>query len=129
MIVRMDIIQTLQTAALRAHPAEACGILYGNPERITDAEPAANVHPAPETHFEIDPAALIAAHRRQREGGPRIVGYYHSHPAGQAIPSPTDRALAAHDGMVWAIIAGESVRLWRDGDAGFDPLPYDIDPR
>ena len=122
--VTSQVARELLDHAARAHPEECCGILLGSAARIVRAEPAANVHPAPETHFEIDPAALIAAHKAMRAGGEAIVGYFHSHPQGEAIPSATDRAMAAHDGSVWAIVAGESLRLWRDEADGFTPLPY-----
>ncbi len=86
--------------------------------------PCANVHPQPETHFEIDSTALIAAHRAARAGGPRVVGYYHSHPTGPPAPSATDRAYATHDGMLWAIVGEGKVGLWRDEIEGFVALSY-----
>jgi len=86
--------------------------------------PASNVHPTPETHFEIDAQALIDAYRAMRAGGPRLVGYYHSHPQSLAEPSATDRAMAATDGMIWAIIGRDVLRLWRAGENGFSPLSY-----
>ena len=114
-------------AARAAHPHEACGILLGRGTRILQARPTRNVHPTPATHFEIDPAALIAAHRTARvPGALQVLGYYHSHPLGLPEPSATDRAMAAHDGRIWAIIAGQEVRLWRDGDDGFAPLFFSL---
>lgn len=95
----------------------------GEGARITAVLPARNVHPAPETQFEIDPQALIDAHRDARSGGPRIIGYYHSHPSGPPEPSAMDRACAAGDGKIWAIVAREDVRFWADGEAGFTALP------
>lgn len=124
--ISAEVIAQILQAASTAHPEECCGILFGQGLQITAIQPTPNVHPAPETHFEIDPHTLIAAHKTQRAGGPRIVGYYHSHPAGEAVPSPTDSAMAAHDGMVWAIVAGDSLRLWRDLPTGFDPVPYAV---
>ena len=62
--------------------------------------------------------------RAARAGGPRLVGYYHSHPTGAPEPSATDRAQAAHDGRVWAIAAEGEVRFWRDDETGFVPLSY-----
>jgi predicted GIY-YIG superfamily endonuclease/proteasome lid subunit RPN8/RPN11 len=117
-------IKTLQDHATRAAPQEACGILLGQGNRIERAQPARNVHPAPRTHFEIDPQALIDAHRAARAGGPQVLGYYHSHPSGPAEPSDTDRAMAAGDGSVWAIAAAGDVRCWRDDAAGFAELSY-----
>lgn len=115
-------LTTLLEEATKAHPREACGLLLGQGDVIEAALPCTNVHPAPEQHFEIDPAAMIAAHRAARAGGPKVLGYYHSHPNGRAGPSATDRAMAAGDGRIWAIVAGRGVTLWRDDPAGFVPL-------
>jgi proteasome lid subunit RPN8/RPN11 len=114
-----------------AFPQEACGILLGrhlSGERsIIDALAVTrNVHPAPATHFEIDNQALIDTHRSMRAGGPAILGYFHSHPGGPAEPSPTDQAMSARDGAIWAIAGKEGVRLWRDTADGFRPLSYDV---
>ena len=121
--VARSVIATLFAEAARAHPEEACGLLLGSAERIETAVPARNVHPTPRTHFEIDPAALIAAHRAARAGGAGIAGYWHSHPTGPAEPSATDRASASGDGRVWAIVAGGEVAFWRDCPGGFEALP------
>ncbi|WP_325049001.1 Mov34/MPN/PAD-1 family protein [Aurantiacibacter zhengii] len=122
--VEGEVIDLLRGEAARAYPAECCGILLGRDEHITAAVPARNVHPAPQTHFEIDPQALIDAHRTARQGGPQVVGYYHSHPEGPPRPSATDRAQAAHDGMVWAIICADAIGWWHDTPDGFAALPY-----
>lgn len=119
-------LSQMRAHAAAALPQEACGILLGGGARITEARAAANIHPAPATHFEIDPQALIDAHRAARAGGPAVIGYYHSHPRGPAAPSATDRASAAGDGRVWAIIAGEDVAFWRDGEQGFVALPFTV---
>jgi predicted GIY-YIG superfamily endonuclease/proteasome lid subunit RPN8/RPN11 len=121
-------LAAMRAHAAAAHPQEACGILLGEGNRITEARPAANVHLSPHTHFAIDPQALIDAHRAARAGGPEVIGYYHSHPRGPAAPSATDRAEASGDGRVWAIIAPHDpeadIRFWRDGEAGFTALPF-----
>ena len=113
----------MRAAAAAAHPREACGILLGTDGSIAEARETANVHPAPHTHFEIDPQALIDAHRAARAGGPQVIGYFHSHPAGPPAPSATDRASAAGDRRVWAIVAEGDVKFWMDGEQGFVALP------
>ena len=120
--VSRPVIEGILAEAAQAHPRECCGILLGGGAVITTLQPARNVHPTPETHFEIDPQALIDAHRAARGGGAEVLGYYHSHPHGPAEPSATDRALAARDGRVWAIAAKGEVRFWRDDEPGFEPL-------
>jgi proteasome lid subunit RPN8/RPN11 len=123
--VSAKVLTAMRAAAAAAHPLEACGLLLGEGARITEARDTRNVHPAPQTHFEIDPQALIDAHRAARGGaGPQVLGYFHSHPAGPPAPSATDRASASGDGRVWAIIAGHYVKFWMDGEQGFVALPF-----
>lgn len=126
-------IDSILAHAESDHPSECCGLLLGGGGRIERAQPTANVHPEPARHFEIDPRALIDAHKAARAGGPEILGYYHSHPGGDPRPSATDRARAAHDGKVWAIVAptqgGWEIGFFRDGEEGFVPLPYTTQAR
>ncbi len=117
-------LESLLAAAETAHPRECCGILLGEGLTITAIRLANNVHPNPQTHFEIDPQVLVDAHRAARKGGPQVLGYYHSHPNGLARPSATDEAMATGQGLVWAIIAAGRVTFWREGDARFVALPY-----
>lgn len=118
--------QRLLDHAQLAHPHECCGLLLGAAGRITIAQECANVHKSPRSHFEIDPRALINAYRAERDGGPKIIGYYHSHPVGAPFPSQTDRAMAAGDGKIWAIVGEDKVLFWRDGGSRFEPLSYQV---
>lgn len=119
-------IATLLAEAGKAAPRECCGLLLGHVaegrERIERAVPAANVSPEPLTRFEIDPLALLAAHKAARSGGPRVLGYFHSHPTGHLVPSATDCEHSTGDLRVWAIVAGGEVAFWRDSEKGFAPL-------
>ncbi len=118
------LVKRLLAEARAAHPFEACGILLGKHGEISEVRSCINVHPEPARHFEIDPQALIDAHRAARCGGPDLVGYYHSHPSGPPEPSATDRASGTGDGRVWAIVGEGSVGWWRDTRDGFVPLSY-----
>ena len=128
MAVTRDVIDALKKEARAAAPAECCGLLLGGAGRIDAILPAANVADAPRTRFEIDPRVLIDAHRRDRSGeGGVVVGYYHSHPEGEPVPSPCDQEQAARDGKVWAIVGqGGDVRFWYDDSQGFTVLPTTI---
>ena len=106
-------LATLLEEATWAHPRECCGLLLGSDQEIETARPCANVADDPATGFEIDPAALIAAERAMRQGGPQLIGHYHSHPNGRSEPSPRDAASAAADGRLWLIIAGRAVTVWQ----------------
>lgn len=119
--------EALVAQAEAVAPHECCGLLLGAGQIITAIQPARNVHCHPATYFEIDPATVVAAHRAARAGGPQVLGYYHSHPAGPPEPSLTDRTMAVQDNKVWAIVGrgegGWTVRFWRVSEAGFVALP------
>ena len=109
-----------------ADPArEICGLLGGKGMRVTHFRPCENVAADPATSFEIDPRVLFAAHRAARQGGPPIIGHYHSHPTGSPTPSPRDAA-AAHGGEVWVIVGGGEARAWLARcEGGFDEMTID----
>ena len=95
---------------------------------MEDARLCRNVAANPFREFEIDPAALLEAHREARSGGLMIVGCYHSHPSGHAAPSLRDAAAAEPNGWLWLIVAGHEVRAWRAQAGGrchamFDDVP------
>ena len=104
-------------AAAEAAPLEACGLLFGA-DGVDRASVTANVSDDPTRRFEIDPTALIAAMKVERGGGETVIGYWHSHPSGDATPSATDAAMAAADGKVWVIVAGDALTAWRAGAGG-----------
>ena len=127
-LTRPALDQILAEAASAA-PEECCGILLGHDGVIGEALPAMNVAIDRRRHFEIDPQALVDAHRAARGDGPDVIGYYHSHPAGPAEPSAVDRAMASADGKVWAIVGEGGVTFWCDDRDGFAPLPYVVEDR
>ena len=116
--IHIDLYRRLLTAAAASPAAEICGLLYGEEGRIEAARPVANVAADPAIGFELEPAALIAAHRAARRGEPRPIGHYHSHPRGPATPSPRDLA-AAEPGSLWLILGGSEARLWRERQGNF----------
>ncbi len=105
-------IEQLLSWAELGHPNEICGILWGQGNRIDEIETAPNVANMPDRFFEIDPAALIAAHRRARDQDVKVIGYYHSHPNGRAELSEYDKNQAENDDKYWVIIANGAVTAW-----------------
>jgi desampylase len=106
--VTRGVIAALLQEAAKAAPNECCGLLLGEGGVVSEAHPA----------------ALFAAHRAERGGGPPLLGYYHSHPSGHPVPSATDCEHSSGDGRAWAIVAGGEVRFWQDGDGGFVALSH-----
>lgn len=116
--ISRQVLDDLFARAAASPDAEICGLLFGEAGRITAAQPAANVAADPTRRFEIDPAALIAAHRAGRGGGARLIGHYHSHPTGDPASSPRDAAESAGDGMLWLVIAGGEATVSRSTAPG-----------
>ena len=116
----------MQRAAAEAAPFEACGLLFGA-EGVERASVTANASGDPTRRFEIDPGALIAALKAERAGGEPVIGYWHSHPSGDATPSATDAAMAAADGKLWVIVAGDAVTAWRAGASGLHGRFEDVE--
>jgi len=123
-------------ARIEAHaraqfPRECCGLLEGavvdGVIEVHGVHATANLASAPD-RFEIDPSEQFRLMREARVRGAEIVGCYHSHPNGQAAPSPRDAEFALDDGFVWLIAAlaaaGAPVTLaaYAARNAGFAPL-------
>ena len=75
------------------------------------------------THgYDLDPRTLLAGHRRAREEGREVVGYYHSHPDAPAAPSRRDReaALPLARYLIVPVAAGAAgeARCFRLADGG-----------
>jgi proteasome lid subunit RPN8/RPN11 len=97
-------------AALIAHardaaPDECCGLLVGGGDRIDESIRARNMDPRPRARYLLDPAAHIAANRRLRGSGRSVVGFYHSHPASPAVPSPADIDEACYPALISVIVS------------------------
>ncbi len=105
-----DLLSRLEEEALWAEPHEACALLLGHADEngvnVTDIAFSANVTEGdPETTFEIDPTLYIRRQKEARQGGPQVVGVWHSHPDGKPLPSGTDRARSVEPGWLWIITA------------------------
>lgn len=126
------LLDRILEAARTSPNREICGLLLGRGDRIATILPTANVAADPARRFEIDPAVLIAAHRRARDGEEAVLGHYHSHPGGAVIPSSCDAVMAHADGALWLICDGAGRHgLWRARGGGlhdmFDPVDLDVD--
>ena len=97
--------------ARREAPNECCGFLLGAGRRVAYAMPMRNVAES-RTRYQIDDAANIELRRLLRGVSPAlsIVGVYHSHPAGDAEPSPTDIREAMYPDWLYVIVGLKRTR-------------------
>jgi proteasome lid subunit RPN8/RPN11 len=118
--IATGIAQAIRDAAAASPTHEICGLLLGSERRIEALLPARNVAADQAVTFEIDPQALLGAHRRARAGGLAVLGHYHSHLRGPVRPSAADAAASHADGALWIIANAETLGCWRavaDGPA------------
>lgn len=110
-----DIAEKLRTHAEAEYPRECCGIMLGEysggqktVRRIIETENT--VGDDRETaHFRIDPLAVAKAEQEPLE----ILGFYHSHPDCEAIPSEEDvlHMIAGHSYLIISVRNGECADL------------------
>lgn len=121
MVVTEDVWAELTGHLEDAYPSEGCGVLLGRREhglrRVGEAVRATNEWGGREDRYAVDPDLLRDLLAREDEGGPSVLGFYHSHPDAEPVPSATDRRL----GWPWyhyLIVpvrdgAAGSARLWQ----------------
>ena len=93
-------------------PDEACGLLAGTRGEVRRVYPVENIAHSP-TVYEMNPAGQIAAFLELEAQGWELSGIYHSHPAGPAVPSPTDIAKAYYPDSVYVIISPNARGAWQ----------------
>lgn len=112
--------------ALDDAPSEACGVLVGQLEggiaQAREAIPVDNVAINAHEAYLMDDKRLAQIIGRLEKTQQELVGFYHSHPTGEAIPSPTDVRMAAYPDTPYLIIGlghgRQYVAAWQiDNDA------------
>lgn len=101
-------------------PLEGCGLLLGERRGaaadVLEARPAQNIL-ASARRYEIAPEAVLAADHAARAAGRVLIGAWHSHPGGRAVPSAQDRREAWPDWcyLIVGLAQPESpeLRAWR----------------
>ncbi len=88
----------------RDAPLEACGLLLGNGETVTEIREMNNSDAEAE-HYMMEPEEQFEVFKELREREELVVGIYHSHPASEAHPSPEDVRLAFYPGIIYVIIS------------------------
>ncbi|MGI9951760.1 M67 family metallopeptidase [Moorellaceae bacterium AZ2] len=109
-------------------PHEACGILAGQGGEILAFYPTSNTEKSP-VRYNIDPQEMLKIFRQVEGLGWEVMGIFHSHPATEAYPSPTDIRLAFYPEALYFILSlkepsGPQLRaFWIvDGEVREEPL-------
>jgi proteasome lid subunit RPN8/RPN11 len=120
--VAVAIIQHARDAV----PQECCGLLIGDTATVTAAVAARNIADEPTRRYLVDPQDHFAAIRLARARGHEVIGAYHSHPRGPAVPSATDVAEAFPHFcflIVGLATSDAELRAWRWADGNFVAVP------
>lgn len=99
-----DQARTIIRHALDASPREACGLIAGIGSRAERIIPIPNHAADPLHFFGMEQAALVRAMFDIQRAGLALIGIYHSHPRGNAIPSLTDIQRCAYPDTAYLIV-------------------------
>ena len=100
-------IQKKHWESMRSHilsclPNEACGILAGTNENVSEVFPVANELNSP-VRFRMDPVEQLNTMLRIEELEQEMIGIFHSHVRGPSMPSNTDLEEAYYPELVYLI--------------------------
>lgn len=99
-----EVLDAMLAHARREAQIECCGLLAGRDGVITSIFPTANALASP-TAYEIAPQKLFELFRILRAEGLQHLGQYHSHPATENVPSPTDIEQAGYPDQAYFIVS------------------------
>ena len=100
--------RSIAGCAAAALPEESCGVLVGRDGQRAEIVAAWNIPNRTSEdrtrRFALAPADLYGQTVRARDMGLDVIGFFHSHPTGEAQPSPSDiRDAGAWPGYLHAI--------------------------
>jgi [CysO sulfur-carrier protein]-S-L-cysteine hydrolase len=102
-IIPRALWQAMREQVSREAPLESCGLLAGCNGRAQAIYPVSNVLASP-VRFRMAPYEQLQAFEAIENAGLELLGIYHSHPGGPAIPSETDlqEARYAVVNLIWS---------------------------
>lgn len=105
--------QTIIDQARAAAPNEACGVIAGRGARAVEIIPIPNTAADPQRNYRMDERRLVETLAGLEPRGMELVGFYHSHPNSDPIPSPTDVRQATYPDTPYLIVGlkGGEARL------------------
>jgi proteasome lid subunit RPN8/RPN11 len=89
---------------LKEMPNEACGALLGIQNQVKQIVPLPNVAASPKTSYRIDDQSLVQTFFKAKQNELAVVGFYHSHPKGDPLPSQTDIQQSAYPDTAYLIV-------------------------
>ena len=97
--------QEMVRYAREAQPNECCGVILGTKLVVEQIVQVPNIADDPLHHFQMDNQALVKVLYQAEHAQLEVVGFYHSHPRTDPIPSPTDVHLAHYPDAATVIVS------------------------
>ncbi len=101
--LKPELARSIIEHARQEQPNECCGLIVGQGITAEQIVPIPNVAERPEYEYHMDDQALVQATFQTQRGNLEIVGFYHSHPRTDPIPSQTDIRLASYPDTAYVI--------------------------
>ncbi|RDI72573.1 desampylase [Halopelagius longus] len=128
--VRGTILAHAREGANSDPPREVCGVLAGrrtddpsDDATVESVRRVPNVAANPRVEYELDPEETLRTIEAVESEGRDVVGFYHSHPESDPVPSETDKRRATWTGYVYLICAPDGrMRAHRWTGAAFERL-------
>ena len=98
------LVEEMVAHARREAPYEACGMIGGVDAEALGVYPTTNPD-ASQLTYTIAPKEAFDVIRKMRQEGVDFIACYHSHPATEAYPSPTDRSKAGDADLIYVIVS------------------------
>jgi proteasome lid subunit RPN8/RPN11 len=115
------------------YPNEACGVLLGQADTVTEVVPAGNERTdSARNRYLINPLAYMKIEHDADKRGLQVLGIYHSHPDVPAIPSQfdLDHAWPNLSYLIVSVCQGKAVEtnswLLRENRSQFDQEAVDV---
>ncbi len=107
MTLPLPLLHVITATVETAWPREGCGLIVGGVDANGDAR-VTSVIPSPNLaegldRFEVDPAVRLRV-ERGLVPQERLIGHFHSHTNGKAVPSATDRGMVFEPELLWIIV-------------------------
>ncbi len=123
----------IHTHLMQGYPHEACGVLLGRGDTVTEIATADNTRSdSAHNRYLIDPLVYMKIERNADKSGLTVLGIYHSHPDCPARPSQfdLDHAWPNLSYMIVSVVKGAVAETlsWRlrDDRSAFDQETVEI---
>lgn len=106
--IRTALIQRIQSIVQSRLPNEACGLLAGQKDVLSEIIEVSNSSAFPQNSFNMDSGSLINAIYQIERMGLEWIGIMHSHPNGTIKPSSVDIKEWNYPNLLYGIATAQS---------------------